>query len=146
MSTIAISGLYERTFKSRSSAVPACPTISNPLRSSRLATPSRRSTESSASTTRIRAAAACLRFGSSSTLRVSPKGRPRLNVDVGSARTREQCLDRRRRQLGFGNEAERGAARDERPKISAIEARHEDHRGCQLERTKLLCDVESVGI
>ena len=31
MSTIAMSGLYERTFSSRSSAVPLCPTISNPL-------------------------------------------------------------------------------------------------------------------
>ena len=30
MSTIAMSGLYERTFSSRSSAVPLCPTISNP--------------------------------------------------------------------------------------------------------------------
>ncbi len=31
MSTIAMSGLYERTFSSRSSAVPLWPTISNPL-------------------------------------------------------------------------------------------------------------------
>src|SRR5882762_720106 len=147
MSTIAMSGLYERTFKSRSSAVPACPTISNPLPSSRLATPSRRSTESSASTTRIRAGSPRCRSGcSSSTLRVSPKERLRDKVEVGSASPREQCLDRRSRQFSFRNEAERWAARDERPEISAIETGHEDHPGRQLEPAKLFGDFESVGI
>jgi hypothetical protein len=70
----------------------------------------------------------------------------RYKVEVGSACQREQCLDRRSRQLGFGNEAERGAARDERPEISPIEARDEYHPGRQLEPAKLLGDVESVGI
>ena len=52
MSTIATSGLYERTLSSRSSAFPAWPTTSKPPSSSSRAIPSRRSTESSASTTR----------------------------------------------------------------------------------------------
>jgi hypothetical protein len=66
--------------------------------------------------------------------------------DVGLARQREQYLDRRSRQLGFRNEAERGATCDERPEIGAVEARDEDHAWPQLELAKPLRDLESVGI
>ena len=54
MSTMAMSGRYERTFISSSSAVPHWPTISKPLSSSSAAMPSRSRTESSAMTTRVR--------------------------------------------------------------------------------------------
>ena len=52
-STIATSGLCARTFRSRSSASPAWPTTSKPASSSSRAAPSRRSTASSAITTRM---------------------------------------------------------------------------------------------
>src|SRR4051794_4610649 len=52
-STIAASGLWARTLRSRSSASPACPTTSKPASSSRRTTPSRSSTESSATTSLI---------------------------------------------------------------------------------------------
>ena len=54
-STIAASGLCARTFRSRSSASPACPTTSKPASSSRRTSPSRSSTESSATTSLIAA-------------------------------------------------------------------------------------------
>src|SRR4051812_20019994 len=66
--------------------------------------------------------------------------------EVGLAWQREQCLDRRRRQLGFRNEAECRAGRDERSEISAVEARNEYHPRRRLEFAKPLCDLESVGI
>ena len=52
MSTTATSGWCMRTLRTRSSAVPAWATTSKPQSESSRATPSRRSTESSASTTR----------------------------------------------------------------------------------------------
>ena len=56
-STIAMSGVYERTFSSRSSASPARPTTSWPASSSSDAMPSRRSALSSATTMRSGATA-----------------------------------------------------------------------------------------
>ena len=62
-----------------------------------------------------------------------------LDVDAGQCRRKpietrspdqrssEQRVDERSRELGLRNEAERGAAGDERAEIGAVEARGEDH-------------------
>src|SRR5438034_6659877 len=147
MSTIATSGLYERTFSSRSSAVPLCPTILNPLPSSRLAMPSRSSTESSARTTRI-GTPACSGSGCSTSTPGSVADPERMRQTAGacSAARREQRLDRPSRKLGLRDEAKRRAAGDQRPEIGAIKARGQDHLGRLFEGAQPLSELEPIEV
>src|SRR4051794_21192112 len=146
MSTIAMSGLYERTFSNSSSAVPACPTISYPAVARRLAMPSRKSTVSSATTTRIRVASRCCCCGdSASTPPVSPTTAIGTNSSR-SARRREQRLHCGRGKLAFRDEAERRAALDERPEVGAAEGRRQDHLERQIETREPLGDLEPVDV
>ena len=117
MSTIAMSGLYERTFSSRSSAVPLCPTISNPLSVEQagdaLAQEHRVVGEDDADRRlRLARGSGC----STSTLRSVAEIRARYGRRAGSARPSEQRVDRLGRELGLRNEAERGAARPRAPR------------------------------
>ena len=91
--------------------------------------PSRRSTESSASTTRIRASSSFCRE-----LDVDAECRgKRVRERSRISPSERAALDRARRELGLGDEAERGAAGHERAEIGAVEARGEDHLRRSLE-------------
>src|SRR6478672_1709742 len=144
MSTIAISGEYERTLRSRSSAVPHWPTILKPLPVSRLAIPSRSRTASSARTTRMGASASCGSGGSVSTRGIVADRRTIAAQDRSGPR--DERLDRLRRKPRLRDEAERRAGVEERPEVGRVEARGEDHGRRGRERPELLGDREPVEV
>ena len=147
MSTIAMSGLYERTFSSRSSAVPLWP---DDLESLAL----EQARDALAQQHRVVG-----EDDADRRLWLAPDQGARRRRD-GVSPTKANAPDRRRvlsgavraaprspsRQLGLRDEAERGAARDQRPEIGAVEARGQDHLGRRLECAKPLCDLEPVEV
>ena len=147
MSTIAMSGLYERTFSSRSSAVPLCPTISNPASSSRLRdalAQQHRVVGKDDADARLFALLLIwvldVDAGSVADKRDPKRGRR-------SARLSEQRLDRRRGELGLRNEAERGAApRRARRNRRRRGSRSGSPAGADVELGKPLGDLEPVEV